>query len=400
MFLALLLSPALAGPAGFARDARDAVRSLRGVECTIDEAQFALRCADDSVYNLGNAYAEWRAARRADRPAVLQQYFQPLPEVPSDWATASAHVRLRLRNTLYRLVTAEASTERAAELGIVCRPVAEHLCAQLVYDTPTAMASVSGDRLAEWGVTEDEAYATGLANLAAAAPSAFVRTAPGVWTSAVGDSYDSSRLLLPRATELAVMGAPVALPATRDLLLVTGRDDDEGIARILQAAAESLEAQRLETVRPVIWRDGAWSPLDLPPDHPSHHILGMLTTFDLAREYAKQKELLDARNTREGRDVFVAAYVVYETDDGGMSSVSSWAPIETCNPYSADYAVISPDGTEMAVVPQARVLALEGTWIRTDPDAAPRRWCSLGVLTAEAYDALTAGLDRRPLSKR
>lgn len=396
--LLVVAGVAHAGAVGrFEREALAAVRTLRGPSCAPVAGEFAIRC-DDGTFHLNNAYADWRAVRRGARDAVLVHYFQPLPDLPADWASAAEHVRLRVRNRLYELVTREASPE-ADGPQLLCRPLAGHLCVELVYDLPTAIMSVSPARLAEWGVSEDEAYAAGAQRLAASAADPFEHVGEGVWTSHVGDNYDSSRLLLPAIADLAVDGEPVAVPATRDLLVIAGSDDLDALKVLLATATRALDDPRVDSARPIVLQDGAWRPFTVPAGHPLRGALDNLVHRDLARDYDAQKALLDRENTRADRDVFVATYLLFEGERGALRSASSWAPIATCNPHTDDYGVISPDGTEVAIVPAERVLAQEGTWIETDPSLVPARWCSTGVLTEGAYDELTSGIERQPLGK-
>jgi uncharacterized protein YtpQ (UPF0354 family) len=82
----------------------------------------------------------------------------------------------------------------------------------------------------------------------------------GIYMLTAGGNYETSLMLfasLWRGNFLDVMGRTVISIPTRDLLLVTGSEDEEGIARIRDVAAKAM-ADSPYTVSPVlfVWDDG------------------------------------------------------------------------------------------------------------------------------------------------
>lgn len=82
----------------------------------------------------------------------------------------------------------------------------------------------------------------------------------GIYMLTAGGNYETSLMLfnsLWRGNFLEVMGRTVISIPTRDLLLVTGSDDEEGIARIRNVAKQAM-ADTPYSVTPVlfVWADG------------------------------------------------------------------------------------------------------------------------------------------------
>lgn len=119
---------------------------------------------------------------------------------------------------------------------------------------------------AGWHVEPSQVREAALRNLRARSQPAWREVSPGLQLSAWNDTYDLSRLLLPELFgTLPLRGAPIALPAARNSLLVTGEDDAQGIAAMMQLADQIIESDDFPVSRlPLKLVNGSWHDVRLP----------------------------------------------------------------------------------------------------------------------------------------
>src|SRR5262249_14910815 len=137
-----------------------------------------------------------------------------------------------------RSSTLFAATNASNKAKIVWRPITDATGVGLAIDRPTGIAYVTEDQLASMKLGVDQARDLALANLARRSTHELAQIAPGVWSAAEKDNYDSSRLLLvDKIRKLPVAPPIVAAVPNRETLLVTSGKD----AKALLAMADLVE---------------------------------------------------------------------------------------------------------------------------------------------------------------
>ena len=113
----------------------------------------------------------------------------------------------------------------------------------------------------------EEALEVALGNLGGI-PAEVARVGEGLYVLRSGDSYDATRLLLlDLVRSLEVQGEPVAMVPNRDTLLISGTEDQAGLALMLALAGQGLEERYALSGVPLILGEGGWSDW-LPTYHP------------------------------------------------------------------------------------------------------------------------------------
>jgi hypothetical protein len=115
-------------------------------------------------------------------------------------------------------------------------------------------------------------------------------------------------LSLDLVRQLKVAGQHVALPLTRDLLLIAGSEDAEGLTMMTQIAEKERDAPRPLCGIPHVLTGDEWTPWSVAADHAAAEAFQMLRLNHFGGEYAEQKQLLEALVARQGPDVFVASF--------------------------------------------------------------------------------------------
>ncbi|MEZ6068061.1 MAG: hypothetical protein R3B90_20640 [Planctomycetaceae bacterium] len=147
-----------------------------------------------------------------------------------------------------------------------------------------------------------------------------------MYVSATGDNYDASRLLLTdRIEQFDLQGDPVAMVPNRDTLLVTGSEDEAGLALMGDVVNRTLDAPRSMCGIPMRLRHGEWETWLPPPGHPQHRNFRLLEIKSIGGDYAEQKSLLDALYLKRGVDRFVATYSAVENHNGDPFSYCLWS---------------------------------------------------------------------------
>ncbi len=305
-----------------ARFARQMIAALRRAGFSgpmkYEAAAFRLVGTGESVFqiHLGNLYDEYLATPPAERPQAVEHFAQALVadqsfDWPQSFEEALPNLRPWVRERFY--VESLRLHSRLGEFDFTDLPhrvLAEHLAVLLAYDRPGSVAGVPAPQLEAWGVSFDEAVEAGADRLRETTPvEGFELMAPGVYVSTWHDCYDASRMYLTDVMRaLDVQGDPVAIPANRNLLLVCGSDDPRGLATMARLADDALKKPRpLSGVAARLLED-EWVHFMPDPDHPAWGGLRRLLTGSHGRDYAEQKEILDALHEQTGEDVFVASY--------------------------------------------------------------------------------------------
>jgi len=216
----------------------------------------------------------------------------------------------------------------------------------LVLDTPTSMLTATPEVLKELGLTNAEARVRALANLREASPKrSFQSLGDGVWAARVGDSYDSSRVLLTQElARLPLKGEAVVVVANRGNVLVAGSEDPSGLAHLAGLAEQGMQQPRWITGAALVYRDGvahAWLP---PAGHPSHAAFRYLAVGSRAELYRQQKELLEAVFEVEGVTVAVPAVGAIGDLRAAGVTLAILEDLDNLVPQTDLVAFLVPDG--------------------------------------------------------
>ena len=349
----------------FARRVLATVRAAGVADARYDRDTFAISVSrtpgtelTGHIY-LGNVFRDCRGASRPERDeriVALVRSVLNTGSLPESWDAA----RLMLRPVLRRATFSLGINPRTRPA--VRRPALPHLHEMIVFDTPTAMAYVTADRLAAWNVTASDAFGTARANLAAMSvvpPARHTSPAPIIRLVDDGNGYFVARLLLDGwLASLAphVGGRPVAfVPDTNTVLVVA--DASEGLAKLMEVVEQEYhEAARPISPQPYTVDDaGTVIPYAVPSDHPLSGPVSRAAAILAADEYTAQGRWLDAEHKRDGIDVYVATLMAAGRPDGSVFTVATWSRgLDTLLP-EAQYVAMGERGQQPFIVPWSTV---------------------------------------------
>jgi hypothetical protein len=322
------------------------------------------------VLFLGNMYHDYCKAPVRERRGIIARYIRCVStvgsEVPDGFDDARSHLFPHVRDRAFHGVTRLQSEAQGFELQpIPTKLLTEQLSIELVYDSPDHLMTVSSDHLNTWGITLDEGLAIGRDNLWKISNQEFLKIQPGLFASPWHDAHDASRLILHDLIwQLPVKGEHVAMVPHRDLLLVTGTDDEVGLAKMAEIAAIEMNGNRVVSAIPVRLHGTTWQPFIPSPDHPAGSSLRRLRLEMLARDYEQQKQVLEELHEKQDKAVFVASCMCMQEPGGQELLFSVWSEgIDTLLPrtdHVALYAEWLPKGAARRMPTWAEAEAVAG----------------------------------------
>lgn len=259
--------------------------------------------------------------------------------IPATWAEAAPNLRLRIRAPQFEAVTSFIAKSGEPVDMVPGQLLGERVSVHLVYDQPKSIASLSPSHLQAWGVSEAEARAQAVKNLRQSAPAPFTEISPGLYTSRIGDDYDSARMML--VDELAALpmkGRVVAAPLSRHHVYFSGEDDPVALHAMLTTVQQSFQLPTIDNVGPLVLDNGSWQNWLPPTTHPDHRAWRELAMQDLGTSYAETKRTLEAFNANNGIDLYIASFGGIQLPDG-MFSMAAWPPVRGLLPRT-DYVAI------------------------------------------------------------
>lgn len=371
----------------FAKQVLRAVLRQRRVSSAVyDPEQFSIACrvegsTEDVRLYLSNTFQETQhlsRRERAQRVHRLATIVLGAAGPPASWD----EVRSRLRPVL-RALTFGAATPGAGDgaRAMLTRPALPFVVEAVVIDHPTSMAYVTRGQVADWGVPPAQVFAAARANMTAAA--AAVAREPQEGPAVLrfvddGDAYFVSMLLVDgflAGFAPVVGGQPVAFMPDRSSLIVAAATSP-GLAELYRIVEEEYTGS-LRAISPVGYTvddQGAVVPYTAPAGSPLAAVVHRAEVLLAAREYAEQKQILDAAHESEGVDIFVGSVLVVARSDNSVVSVAVWArDVDTLLPR-ADVVAFqpSPDGGETLTVP-FDIVAREAVLV-PEPDYNPPRY--------------------------
>ncbi len=345
-------------------------------------------------FNLENVYREYCARRAEDRETMLSKIVQTAlvrhKKLPDDWEDAKPDIMLAVRSrATFELLWLEHRTPGGQKRpDLPSFGIGDHLLAMLVYDLPAATITLTGEQLDDWGVSLYEAMEVAKENLASI-EIPVAKTGDGFYAVLTGDSYDSSRLLLMELVQdLEVLGDPIAMVPHRDVLLITGADDLDGLGLMAQFAEAAFEHPRYLSCQPLRLDGAEWVAWTPPGDNPHFATYRLLEVKSMAGKYERQGELLDAIQAKEGTKLFVASYQIVENRAGEFFSSALWIAGED---------TLLPKTHMLFLVHRERGIVAGGDWDRVqevvgdlleETDLYPARYRARGFPTQDQLTAI------------
>jgi len=321
-----------------------------------DAAQFALDFSqgdggDTNVLFLRNAYDEYCAAPASARHAVVLQYAKDANERTVSAATLDS-VRARLlpivREGLYfeNVATTVALEHDAGSWSLPHRAIGGVMHEGVAIDSEGSIQPVTTRDLDKWSARFEDLRPVAIANLRLRSGEAFLSPQAGVYVSPWRDNYDASRILLVDVVRrLDVHGAPVAMVPSRDVLIITGDQDLEGLAKAADLAEETLAKPRAMNALALRLEADSWVPFLPGKPEALRRRFARIAVTAMNDLYRQQKELLDRANTRQGQDIFVATFTALERKaDDEVTSSSVWSKdVPTLLPRTDKIGFVDPD---------------------------------------------------------
>ena len=369
--------------------ARDVTRELHElgaqelrVDLALREMTFRLHGGEMKLY-LGNVLHDLRRSRRGSRPALLKRFLDgmlaPDNAIPASYEDARPRlmpvVRRRDDMGIVALSTLSAVEDPSKRFLPATKPLAGDLVVALVCDQPTSMAYVNERELPKWQVTFDQALADALDNLRGLPEhGGWQQIGQGVWSGEWGDSYDSSRILLPDLIHRVGVRDPVVAVPFRNALMLTSAGNEPGIALMAKLIEQHLAgAQRWLSFQLLRLENTQWQPHAPLVAVDAWHALNLRNA---AAVNESQKELLDALHTKREQDLFVASYQMMARDDLGTLSFSVWAEqVDTLLPRT-EFIIFHARGSDAArplLVPWQDAFDIVGD-LMEQTDLAPERF--------------------------
>lgn len=355
-----------------------------------DRSAFALRigAADkpdqQTVAWLGNLFASFaQLSTAAEQDAALVRIVASILEgnapLPLSFVDAAPRLRPLVRSTadlgMWRLQSRVDGHEESVVLPH--RHLTPQLVAWLAIDREETITWVMASQLAAWGVTFDDAFEKALSNLRHLEEKPFVEFEPGLYRSDWGDRYDASRLLLPELLAgLPLKGAPVAMVPNRDVLLVTGADDEEGLRAMARFGQGVLGQPRPLSAATLALDGGAWRAFTPDPSLPGQTGLAELQEVWAGVDYAGQKTLLDALHMKSGEDIFVATHASRRDREAGrfVGSFAVWTEgVDTLLPKAQSLAFVELPCRRLTEVAWDKAMPVVAD-LMEPTDLSPVRW--------------------------
>ncbi len=299
--------------------------------------QFRVRIGASRLLNFTNFYADYERAGFFSRGKVLRNIATQLgavatiAEMPKAFADAAAGVLPRLRDRSYwdinrrRITSAFSDAKPLPPAARYLRVMYDVFDAELVYDLPQAVITVSADHLEGWGKTLDEVWPVAIENLRKISDKPFGRSERGLYLSKWQDSHDASRLLLPEVVrKLSVQGHYLAMAPNRDLLMVADSNDDSALLEMAVRTRAMMDDSRFLSATLLRLVGDTWQPHTFAASHPLRETFERLVRLHDARGYNEQKEGLQ---TEVGEDAFVAslsAFVRNGDSDDDFRTYATW----------------------------------------------------------------------------
>lgn len=334
----------------FARLLIDAIcRAGETRKIAYDASEFRLFVEDqpDRDMPLGDLYSCYRAASADARDAGLKSmvrcWFAADKPIPDCFEDASHDlmplIEIRWRQEL-RLLLAE--TEGVEPASIPYQILGDDFAVVVVYDLPESVRFVDQEALDTWGVTFYEALEVAKENFRLRDHTFLGREVDdGLYISVTQDGYDASRLLLlDTIRQFAIKGDCIAMIPSRNMLIVTGSEDQAGQEEMLRLATAELEEPFALSGIALRLDGDDWTPWLPDAAQSVYQQFLRLQIPTIGKGYNTQKELLDRLHEMKRQNVCVPSYLPLQDDDTGK--------IAACCVWPKDCVALLPRTDQIA----------------------------------------------------
>jgi len=266
-----------------------------------------------------------------------------------------------------------------SKLDFVYQPLSQGLALGLAYDTEHSLTLVNQDMFETWNAPLDGVFKAAKENLRERTdPNGLVEQQRGVFLSCWNDSYDSSRILLTEYVyRLALEGNPVAFLPNRDRLWITGDMDTAGLRYILEAGKES-HFKEGHPLSPNLYKlaDDTWTPY-VPEEPTLRDLCQSIRRERDALDYRQQKENLEKLQEKEGIDIFIASYQVFESQqDKSQFSLCVWSKgVDSLLPRTDKITLlIDRESKDYITIRWDVAITIVGDLMEQQPDLLPIRY--------------------------
>jgi len=363
------------------------------------ESDFSLKVGEGATVFLSNVYSNYCSARRGARQLVITEFVtaaasvSTLPSIPSDFASVKQSLMPVIRDASYfglvQLMNRKDGKDDPG-LQVLTKDLVGGLVVGLAYDTERNITSINRNMLEPWGVSSDEAFKAARENLWEKTDPSRLAGQGGVYWGEWADSYDSSRILLTELIyRLVVDGDPVAFVPNRNQLWVTGTDNLAGLSAILKGGLESHFKQG-HPISPDLYRlvDGSWTEY-FPKEQSLRELLVPIQRGRAAIDYAQQQKLLNEIHEKEGIEVFVSSYKIYESVGSAYSACVWPNDVDTSLPRAERIAfVLDIDGKDHLMVPWEAAQSVVGDLMEREAELTPVRYRARQFPSAEQLGKL------------
>ncbi|MHB0958246.1 MAG: DUF1444 family protein [Pirellulaceae bacterium] len=277
---------------------------------SFDADEYAISVGNDRRLYLQQLYTEYSRTPVAERQECVRRIVisscRRAEQIPDNYRDGKCDLLPRIRRR------SQCETEKQGDHSVPYEPLAEDLGVQVVCDFPESCMTIDSEQMVAWGTEITEAVAAARENLRAIGFD-MVKRERGVYVSSWHDGYDSSRLLVPEILlRCHVRGKLVAMPASRDVLVVTGSKDVRGLSEMVRMTEESLDGPRFLSGIPVVWDGTKWTRFIVSQGHPVSRALKALQFLTWAEDTASQAVLVRESLRQQGVERFVASTFVFE----------------------------------------------------------------------------------------
>ena len=314
----------------------------RRMEFVADDQMVVIFAADgkrDGIQNLANLKHQLESSPASLHDGIYQRFVQVQLDLslsqPTSYADARSKLFIALRDVAYgertHLLRLNA-LDNSAPKPMLSRPFAGDVAAFPVLDRELGLDYVAEDMLEGWGVSVDQVMEDAFVNTrnmrftAESAQSLLFIKGP--------DAYNVSCMACEDAIRaLPVKGFPVAAPATRDSLSITGSDDLPGLELLAQIfEAELSGGNRHVSGRPLVLTPMGWQSFE-PPEALRDRFLNIARRYDV-QFWSDYKEMLEKHLAGNNEDIFVASLSLFERSaDKSMFTAVVWsAGVDTILP--------------------------------------------------------------------
>jgi hypothetical protein len=366
----------------------------RSGDIEYDRVRFVLMLFSPAqIINLTNFHNEWNAATGSDRDIVIDGAIAMAMDSRAEesFEEIAANLLPVMRNrTEIAAMGLEPGMEKAGEdYGRAFGVMADNLAIMVVINRPNSLAYVGGDRLETWGRSLGEVHRLAVANLDAI-PGRLEKREVGFFVSITNDDFDASRLLIDYIWEdFPASGAPVAIPISRNCVVVAGENDRVALAAMAEFAnIEAKKASRLISVAPIIWRDRDWQPYLAQGD--DLYGLQFLRVQQRMWDYENQRIHLMGWLERQGLDTSVGVLEAY-IDGADLLTRTTWSQAGPALVPETDVVVLE-NGKSVMVRQWKDVEAVHGPFERLE--TYPPLINAEQPLTSQAWERLRSGFSR------